>query len=113
MKIKLDFVTNSSSSSFLLIVEKNYFDEMLAKEHPYIQAVANALKKDKKVLGIDAIIIKTMEQEDSSTVEDLSFAYEGELPVVSGLIMTNERAFARIQNILKDDSKVFSYYQEF
>lgn len=54
MKTRTGLVSNSSSSSFVLICEKDAFDKAMNEVHPYIKYVVNMQSfGDQKVFGKD------------------------------------------------------------
>ena len=77
MKIRNGFVSNSSSSSFILIVDKEDHEKALALCDPYIKVVFDQeiFLRNKKILGKDRLIAM-------GTVysEDFMCDYEGEKP---------------------------------
>lgn len=56
MKIRNGFVSNSSSSSFVLVVRKDAFDKVKMKEDPLIQAILEAVMTSEVVLGHECMI---------------------------------------------------------
>lgn len=59
MKIRMGFVSNSSSSSFVLVVELNWFRECLKEASEYSQHVVKAAGIDlMNVLGIPCVIME-------------------------------------------------------
>lgn len=60
MKMRLGFVSNSSSSSFVVTITKKAFDKALLKADEFTTAVINAMEKqESKFAGIDVITIGT------------------------------------------------------
>jgi len=58
MKMRIGFVSNSSSSSFVMITKKEHFEEVLASMDAFEQAVIKIYgKKESKFNGIDIITI--------------------------------------------------------
>jgi len=55
MKIRSSFVSNSSSSSFVMVVTKEAFDTVMANETPIGQAILNYVMSPSKVLGQDCM----------------------------------------------------------
>lgn len=51
MKIRMGFVSNSSSSSFIAIVPMDIHEKVLSELHPFVTAVANAIGEEQDVLG--------------------------------------------------------------
>jgi hypothetical protein len=80
MKIRAGFVTNSSSTSYTIIIEKEYFDEVLTKVHPYVKALFKALAEDAEVtnaFGRKVITLQWMSGNDN-TLEYLEVDYDME-----------------------------------
>jgi hypothetical protein len=59
VKIRTGFVSNSSSSSFVLVVKKDAFDEWRSKSDPIIQAIADTIMRKKSVLGHECMLYET------------------------------------------------------
>lgn len=55
MKIRDGHVSNSSSSSFVLLTSKENYVKAFADATPYQRAVAEAMKEEGKFLGIDVV----------------------------------------------------------
>jgi hypothetical protein len=72
MKIRVGFVTNSSSTSYTVIIEKEYFNEIINKFSPFTQAVCKALADSEphKFLGKDVIVL-TWGSGNNDTIEYL------------------------------------------
>jgi len=82
MKIRSGFVTNSSSTSYTVVIEKDYFDEVLKKVHPYVTAMFKALTKGQKAqtfLGKKVITLSWMSG-NSDTFEYLDIDYKDPCP---------------------------------
>ena len=79
MKIRSGFVSNSSSSSFVVIAAKDVVDTVLATLSPYEQAVAKYVQQaDKKFMGGTVSIFQGMTGNYDSW--EYGFEYEGEQP---------------------------------
>lgn len=77
MKIRAGFVTNSSSTAYTIIVDAEYFNEVIKTVHPYVAAVAKALITADKFMGNDVITMGYFcDMDGSSTLDDLEVDYE-------------------------------------
>lgn len=62
MKVRKGFVSNSSSSSFVVMIENDEFKKVLKECHPYIKRVIEKIGYDnKRFLEKDIVIISTFE----------------------------------------------------
>ena len=85
MKIRAGFVSNSSSSSFSVVVEKEEFDRAYKEAHPYVQAVVDAAKPSNRTfLGYDVVVLGEYSTNGGSCWEwrevDYSIDRNGEIP---------------------------------
>jgi len=70
MKTRNGFVSNSSSSSFVLIVKKEVHEKTMKQLEPYEKAVMNALISESKIFGQDVIYYGDL------SVQDVSYTFE-------------------------------------
>jgi hypothetical protein len=77
MKIRAGFVTNSSSTSYTIVIDTEYLNEVLAKLHPYVKAVVNALRDDQKFMGKKVSILSYVSG-NYDTLEYLDIKYKGD-----------------------------------
>jgi hypothetical protein len=75
MKVRLGFVSNSSSSSFVLVADKKDFDEAIVKLHPSIQHVIGRTKTV-NFNGKDIICILDHESTEDVCFQDIFEDYE-------------------------------------
>lgn len=84
MKTRLGFVSNSSSSSFVMVVEKKAYERKLEEVHPYVRAVVEAMdKKLDSFMGHDVILLGTWMNAGGGTnmnSDYLELIYDGEIP---------------------------------
>ena len=77
MKIRDGFVSNSSSSSFVVIITKDAFDKAFNEAHPYIQAVIRAMERNKgKFIGVDVVLMGTSDTHGGSSFDYLEVDYD-------------------------------------
>lgn len=79
MKTRQGFVSNSSSSSFVVIAPKDVVDTVLKSLTPYEQAVAQHVRQgDKKFMGGTVAIFQG--STGNNDVWEYCFEFEGETP---------------------------------
>ena len=95
MKIRHGFVSNSSTSSFIIIFPAEDFEELISKMEPLAAKIINDVVIDEKVIGIDAKVLVYSSGEDNN-LEPHDLAYELQLEL--------EKEF---ETIIEDDASPF------
>lgn len=73
MKIRQGFVTNSSSSSFIIIIKEETFKSHLEAAHEYTKSVIDKLDKETKVLfGTNVVIFTGYSTDNYGSFDDIS-----------------------------------------
>lgn len=92
MKSRTGYVSNSSSSSFLLAVNESAHNKAKRHIHPFLWAVVEAFTRKRKVLGQDCLVGSWVLgiDEDYDPLEYLDVEYYGTLP--EGISKGNYRA---------------------
>jgi hypothetical protein len=80
MKTRQGFVSNSSTSSYIIITTKEKYDTTLSRCHPYVKAVMEALEPTESKLGKESIVVISYNSGNQSTFEYLDVPYEGKTP---------------------------------
>jgi len=77
------FVSNSSSSSFVLVTTKENHERALGELHPYVVAIMKKVCSEGKFLGRDVMYVGDMEDMGgiSYTFEYIDIDYDGEIPI--------------------------------
>ena len=80
MKIRTDFVTNSSSSSFIILTTRENYYKVLEDLHPAYQALAKHMFKSTTAFGKKCMTASTMDGNGWSWSEFFDFDYSGDYP---------------------------------
>jgi hypothetical protein len=110
VKIRSKLVSNSSSSSFIGLLRKKDFDEILEELDPYIQMVMEKISTTEPMLGIEVTRIQTYGDE-GDVFEHLKFSYDGLIPEDElGYELSPEEAFERFLNKVPNNKMWFTMY---
>jgi len=103
MKIRRGFVSNSSSSSYVIVVKETDHDEILDNLHPYYRAWFDETVSPhiQKFLGKDVVVISTY----ISTEDEYPINYDGDYPPEAETYWDDERKIVYANTIM-------SKYQE-
>lgn len=78
MKTRAGFVSNSSSSSFVMIVTKEHYEKVTADLHPYVKFVGEHMAQGGEFAGGEILIFSTWYNHGGSCWEYMDFPeYEG------------------------------------
>jgi hypothetical protein len=81
MKIRKGLVSNSSSSSFTCLIQKDAFDKAYKISDEYTKAVIKALSSEKDVFGMKLMLIETWDSDDYNIFEDLDLDFKDDIPL--------------------------------
>ena len=80
MKIRSGFVSNSSTSSFVVVIKKEHHEKVMEAIQPYIKACIEALSPvAKKFNGQDLISFGTMTTMGGTQWEEIDVEFEGDI----------------------------------
>lgn len=116
MKIRTGFVSNSSSSSFVLLVEEQWYNACFEELSDYDKhVVKNCLVETTDILGVTCKVFEGSRLEDYSSLEDLPKHKEEEnIKLYYEIIEMRDDAFERFEEkIFKDKTKVYCHTVDF
>lgn len=108
MKFRTGFVSNSSSSSFVIMMTKDAYNKAFNEAHPYVQAVIKELgHEESKFDGKDVITMGRMSIQDYGTFDEFYPDYDGEIPDSKWMDkMDPSKAFDTFLESIPDDKQV-------
>lgn len=77
-KLRHGFVSNSSSSSFLIVTPIDIHNSVYEELHPYVQAVVDALTWEEDVLGMPCQVGGFLTIQDEGPFEYIEIHYDSE-----------------------------------
>ena len=80
MKVRSGFVSNSSTSSFIIMTTKDNYDKTLDAMHPYVRAVVEALGPDFKTFMKKEVVVLGLSEGNVSTLEYTEPNFDGDIP---------------------------------
>ena len=85
MKVRTGFVSNSSSSSFVAVIEKQAFDTAMEETHPYFKKVIETVGFEvKPFVGTKVVLLSTFEgMGGDGTLDYIDINYSGKRPPIS------------------------------
>ena len=114
MKVRNGLVSNSSTSSFILITTKEHYEKSMKDVHPYVKAVGEALKSVSKFLDKEILVFAThMGRGGEGTLDWITIDYDDEKPDTKYGEMTPYDAFEIIEEELGTDKNyVFTHDED-
>ena len=110
MKIRNGFVSNSSTSSFIIISTKDNYDKTMAELHPYAQAVITGMVEEFSLAGIKFISVACYTgMSGEGTLDWIEVDFDGEIPKDKhGSEMSRYDAYDSFCFALKKNGETFS-----
>jgi predicted oxidoreductase (fatty acid repression mutant protein) len=82
MKKRFGFVSNSSSSSFVMLIKPEEHERVMKELHPYVKAVVEAVTWETEIFGQKVVMHQDLKERDYGSIAffDLEVEYDGEIP---------------------------------
>lgn len=110
MKTRNGFVSNSSSSSFVLVAEKEVFEKVWEKAHPYVKAMASkGMFLDVDFGDTPCVIAHGETHSEDSPIDYLSSDYDGEILDTNGNPVKKGRKTLKMQDFEDNYGLVYEY----
>ena len=122
MKVRQGFVSNSSTSSYMIIIPTENFEEVVSKMGNLSAKIIRDLVQDEKVIGIDAKLLSYCSgNDDTFEPHDLDYDLQVELEKEVGVTIEEDmypfyemlrEAMNKYGDLVKKHDKGF-YYSEY
>ena len=101
MKVRHGFVSNSSTSSYIIIIPTDRFEEVISKMKPIQGKIVRDIVQDEKVLGLKSKVLNYCSGNDN-TLDIYELTYELQLELEKEIGMTIEEDRDPFDDILYD-----------
>lgn len=113
MKTRSDFVTNSSSSSFVIVTTRENYLNVVEELHPAMQALAKKMFSSTTVFGKKCMEASTMDTNGCSWNEYLDLEYSGDYPDGQDADSFLWEAWDKLCSLIQEDEdSTFTHHQD-